>query len=1118
VRVFSHDENLHVYFSWLYSIGKGYQYSPLMHGPLQFHLLALTYILFGATDFTARFPHAIASILTIVLVWKWRRYLGRAGTLVAAGLMLISPFMLYYGRYARNEAFIGVIFVLMLYAMLRYLETGKKRYLFLLTFATILHFTAKETAFIYTAQALLFLVFYLINRVTRAPWKKKTALNSFLIALSIGVLLAGAALGITIYNRAPVTLNSSQTSAPILPGQIAGTAGSPFGHFSAVSILGILSGCAFLLAVILLVVGYGWKNLCRERSFDMLILLGTFVLPQLAAFPVTALGWNPLDYQFTWPGLNLSLLWAEAPVRTVAIFFALSIASVVIGLFWDKKRWIGYAALFWGIYIILFTSIFSNWQGFFVGTVGALGYWLQQQGVHRGGQPWYYYLLIQIPIYEFLPALGVFLAAYFGLRHKSPAPLETSVSTNPTDASACAETTGYPLTVPAQELPTSEGNYTFPLLIFWAISSLVAFSLAGEKMPWLTVHITLPMILLAGWGLGQVIERVNWSEVRKQRGLLATVLLVVLFTSLASAIASVMGANPPFQGKTLEQLSATGTFLLMVGVFLASTGGLAYLLSHWQFRDTLRIGVLVVFALLAILTGRTAFRAAYTNADNATEYLVYAHGDSGIKDVMDQITSISSRIAGEQNLQVAYDNNLPNQGVSWSFKWYLRNYPNAISFDKPDNSLRNYPVIIVDQQNFDNIKPIVGTNYYQLNYIRMVWPNQDYFDLTWPRLWNVIANPAMREAVFQIWLNRDYTDYAKVTGETGLTLSNWQPSAKMELFIRKDIAAQMWEYGILQTAPLQADPYSKGTIDLTADLTIGAAGSGSGQLKSPRGLAIAPDGSLYVADSLNYRIEHFDATGNLIQAFGTVSPGCPYAKEPPANVPIGTFCEPWGVAVSPDGQWVYVADTWNHRIQKFSASGKPIKAWGTPNYDPASSGSFGLWGPRGIVVDALGHVLVADTGNKRVIVYDADGNFISQFGGEGSDLGLFDEPVGLALDSKGNLYVADTWNQRIQVFVPNADKTKYAASAQWSISGWLSQSLDNKPYLAVDQQGHIFATDPDSFRVLEFTSNGEFVHAWGQNGNALDNFGVPSGIAVDSLGSVWVSDAANNRLMHFTVP
>jgi predicted membrane-bound mannosyltransferase/DNA-binding beta-propeller fold protein YncE len=1117
-RVFSHDENLHVYFSWLYSIGKGYQYSPLMHGPLQFHLLALTYILFGASDFTARFPHALASILTIILLWNWRRYLGRFGTLVAAGLMLISPFMLYYGRYARNEAFIGVIFVLTLYSILRYLETGKSRYLVLLTIATILHFTAKETAFIYTAQALLFLAVYLVNRVTRAPWKHGTTRNLFIIVLAIGILLAGAALGITAYSRAQVVVNPSQTSAPILPGQLSGAPAAHIGQFSAVSLVLILAGFAFLAAVILLIIGYGWKNLCRERSFDMLILLGTFVLPQLAAFPVTALGWNPLDYQFTWPGWKLSALWAEAPVRTVTVFFVLAIASVVIGLLWNRKRWIGYAAIFWSIYIILFTSIFSNWQGFFVGTVGALGYWLQQQGVHRGGQPWYYYLLIQIPIYEFLPALGVFLAAYFGLRRKSPAPLadrNSLIQSGTNDLTVSSEATSG---LPYKELPTSEGNFTFPLLLWWAATSLVAFTLAGEKMPWLTVHIALPMILLAGWGLGQVIERTNWFEVRKRRGVLVTVLLVVLFIGLGSVLVSLLGANPPFQGKTLAQLAATGAFLLSAGITLASAVGLAYLLSGWQLRDAARIGVLVIFALLAILTGRTAIRAAFINADNATEYLVYAHGASGIQDVMNQITAISSQTVGEHNLQISYDNNLPNQGVSWSFKWYLRDYPNATSFDKPDSSLRNVPVIIVDQQNFDAIKPIVGTNYYQFDYIRMVWPNQDYFALTWPGIWNAATNPAMRDAIFQIWLNRDYTAYAKITGENSLTLSTWQPSARMELFIRKDIAAQMWQYGILQAAPLQVDPYAKGSTSLTADLTFGSAGDASGQLNTPRGLAVAPDGSLYVADSRNHRIEHFDATGNLIQTFGKVSPGCPYATVPPANVPIGTFCEPWGVAVSPDGQWVYVADTWNHRIQKFSANGAPVKTWGTPNYDPVSSGNFGLWGPRGIVVDSQGHVLVADTGNKRIIVYDADGNFLSQFGGQGSAAGQFDEPVGLTLDSQGNLYVADTWNQRIQVFVPSTDKSTYTPSTQWDIAGWLSQSLDNKPYLTADQHGHIFATDPDSFRVLEFTTSGDFVQTWGQSGTGLDNFGTPSGIAVDSQGRVWVSDAANNRLMRFTIP
>ena len=69
---------------------------------------------------------------------------------------------------------------------------------------------------------------------------------------------------------------------------------------------------------------------------------------------------------------------------------------------------------------------------------------------------------------------------------------------------------------------------------------------------------------------------------------------------------------------------------------------------------------------------------------------------------------------------------------------------------------------------------------------------------------------------------------------------------------------------------------------------IEAVGSEVKDYRSGERLAVAPDGSLYVADSLNYRIEHFDATGNLIQAFGTVSPGCPYAKEPPPNVPIGT--------------------------------------------------------------------------------------------------------------------------------------------------------------------------------------------------------------------------------------
>jgi uncharacterized protein (TIGR03663 family) len=1105
-RVLSHDESLHTYYSWLYSIGKGYQHTPTTHGPLQFHLLALTYLLFGDSDFTARLPHAIASLLTVALLWNWRRYLGRAGMLVAAALVLISPYMLYYGRYARNEAFVALLGVLTLFALLRYLETGKKRYLILLTVATALHFTVKETAFIYTAQAMLFLAFYIINRVTRGSWKNNAILNGFIVCLSVGVLLAGAALGVTFYARGQSASDASQTSAPVIPGATPGTIASAGNVPSEDSLVG-LAALAFLAAGVLLVVGFGWKNLRRERSFDILVLLGTFVLPMLAPLPVKGLGWDPLSYAFTWPGWNWQALWAQGPFRTGMVVLALSVLAVLIGTLWDWKRWLANTALFWAIYVFFYTSIFSNWPGLATGLVGSLGYWLVQQGVHRGSQPWYYYLLIQIPLYEFLPALGLGLALFFGLRRKNPAPLPHEPFADSVPYDTALPGTGQapsPVIIP-------ETAPTFGLLIWWALSSLLAFSIAGEKMPWLTVHITLPMILLAGWALGQVIDRLDWSKF-PIRGGWSTILLAVFFLSLTGVLVTALGANPPFQGKTLAQLTATGAFLFSAFSALAAVGGLVYLHTSFQIRDTLRLATLVLFGLLAILTVRTAVRAAYIHPNDATEYLVYAHGASGIKEVMAQIDTISSRTSGGQTLAVAFDNSSPDGGVAWPFTWYLRHYANKTSFDQPTADLTNAPVIIADQKNFDAVKSILGKDYYQIDYNRMVWPNQDYFNLTWPRLANALTNPSLRVAIWQIWLNRDYAQYATATGETGLTVSNWSPSDRMELFVRKDVAAKIWEYGILQAKTIQADPYQQGKIVLPAEHLFGTNGSANGQFNAPHGIAVAPDGTLYVVDTNNNRIQHFSADGQFLNALGR--PGDITA----GTAPLGALNQPWDVAVSPDGQFVYVADTWNHRIQKFTASGTPVTMWGTPLYDPTTTDPLVLWGPRGIAVDGQGRVFVSDTGNKRIQVYDADGKFIMQIGGEGLNTGQFEEPVGLAFDPRGYLYVADTWNQRVQSFVPNADGSAYSPLLQWDVAGWYGQSLDNKPYIATDSQGHVFVTDPEAFRVIEFTSNGAFVRSWGDYGIGAENFGMAAAIAVDAEGRVWVTDAANNRLMRFTLP
>src|SRR3990172_6551927 len=75
-RVMSHDETTHVYFSWQYEQGRGYQHDPLSHGPLQFHLPALSYFLFGASDATARTPAAVMGVLAVGMVWLFRRWLG----------------------------------------------------------------------------------------------------------------------------------------------------------------------------------------------------------------------------------------------------------------------------------------------------------------------------------------------------------------------------------------------------------------------------------------------------------------------------------------------------------------------------------------------------------------------------------------------------------------------------------------------------------------------------------------------------------------------------------------------------------------------------------------------------------------------------------------------------------------------------------------------------------------------------------------------------------------------------------------------------------------------------------------------------------------------------------
>ncbi|MEJ2706015.1 MAG: TIGR03663 family protein [Anaerolineales bacterium] len=1088
-RVMSHDENSHVYYSWLFYKGRGYSHDPVTHGPLQFHLVALSYFLFGDNDFTARIPAALFSIATIAFLWYYRRYLGRAGALVAAALMLISPFMLFYGRYVRNEAFVAFFGVVTIWAILRYIETGKARFLYLLTAITALHFTTKETAFIYTAQALIFLAFYLVYRLSQQVWRDPSRRNNFLIALMVALLFVAGAGGAYLWGHGAQAISAEETAAPAVPGQELTQAAQGGASFALPLILLGVAVLALLVALYFLIDGYGWQALRNERSFGIIVVLFTMVLPMLAPFPASALGFNARNYS------------DPQTITVVAILIAVLVGiAVAIGMSWNWRLWLINAAIFYAIFTVFYTTLFTNGIGFITGLVGSLAYWLEQQGVNRGSQPLYYYALIQIPVYEFLPALGSLLALFLVVFRKKP--VEVTAEAQETQAVHESETRSS-LTVEEAEAERIESPPTLALIGYWVVTSLLAYSIAGEKMPWLTVHITMPMILLSGWSIGYLIERTDWSAFRNRRGWLVLILLPIFMISLAAAMGSLLGINRPFQGKTLDELRATSTFVTSLLVAVGSGVGLAYLIRPWRTGQFVRVATLFVFAILGVLTVRTAVRAAYINYDNAKEYLVYAHSAPGVKEALAQIKEISRRTHDGLSIPVAYDNE-----TSYPYWWYLRNFSQTRPYgENPTRSLRDVPIILVGDNNYGKIEPVVAQNYYQFDYIRLWWPSQDYFDLTWERIRNAIVNPEMRAAVFQIWFNRDYTLFGELTNKD-FSLENWSPADRMRLYIRKDIVAELWNYGTLPTQQeIVADPFDGKEADLQADRMIGNPGSEPGQFLNPRGIAVAGDGSLYVADTKNNRIQHLAADGSVLQTWGS------YADVAKGEAPGGTFNEPWGIALGPDGS-VYVADVWNHRIQKFTPQGEFVTMWG---YFGQAETPNAFWGPRDVAVDDQGRLFVTDTGNKRVVVFDGDGNYITQFGQTGMALGDFDEPVGIALGPDGSIYIADTWNQRIQVFA-ETDTNVFTAQRAWDVMAWYGQSQDNKPYLAVDQQGHVFATDPEGYRVLEFTSEGDAVRFWGDFGTELNRFGLAGAVAVDGEGGVWVTDTGNSRLMHFTLP
>ena len=272
---------------------------------------------------------------------------------------------------------------------------------------------------------------------------------------------------------------------------------------------------------------------------------------------------------------------------------------------------------------------------------------------------------------------------------------------------------------------------------------------------------------------------------------------------------------------------------------------------------------------------------------------------------------------------------------------------------------------------------------------------------------------------------------------------------------------------------------------------FGSQGSGEGQFVDPEAVAVDRNGNVFVADSGNHRIEKFTRSGIFLLQWGSMGSA------------EGQFFDPEAVAVDQNGN-VFVADSGNHRIEKFTGSGIFLLQWGSMG---SAEGQFHT--PDGLAVDPDGNVFVADLNNNRIEKFDNDGTFLTSWGDAGAGDGQFSGPVGVAIDRSRNVYVADFFNDRIQKFTSTG-----TFLTKWGSTGSGDAQFIGARAVAVGPSGTIFTVDDGNDRIEEFTARGVFLAAWGSLGNADGQFNSATAVAVDANGSVLVTDE-NPRVQRF---
>jgi DNA-binding beta-propeller fold protein YncE len=254
-------------------------------------------------------------------------------------------------------------------------------------------------------------------------------------------------------------------------------------------------------------------------------------------------------------------------------------------------------------------------------------------------------------------------------------------------------------------------------------------------------------------------------------------------------------------------------------------------------------------------------------------------------------------------------------------------------------------------------------------------------------------------------------------------------------------------------------------------------------LAEPRGADVDAAGRLWVADFGHSRIAIFDSGGGDLGGWRSGRGNGTFQLQEPASVAI-------------HGTDVYVADTWNGRVQHYTTAGE---------YRETSVA--GLYGPRGVAVGADGTLWITDSGNNRLVRCPggACGKSPQFLGQAGKGSGDLVSPIGIAVGPSGNVYVADIGNRRIQVLSANGRFTRSIPVADWT--------GPMEPYLEVDDRENLYASVPTADRVEQLDRTGRIVRRWDSDDQGT-KFARPTGLALDRKNSVlYVMNSGSNTIV-----